>query len=200
MNHIKQQLEQMIAYANMEAQTACVHHLYYAHLEEIASRLSAIVEQMPSASAVPVAWMRYGSDGNPIDVLIGDEPMEFLHGRNAPLYTAPQVPDEPKLSDSQELNRLLTTKDPSWDAWKQTIPEKYWARYDLSAVKLGWSAAMELVLAAPPEPQVPDGMVNVPAEYARVAGKILSGEMSLMVNDKTTKIGRTLIAATKEEG
>lgn len=44
--NIKQQLEQVIAYANMEAQTACVHHRPYAHLEEIVSRLSAIVEQM----------------------------------------------------------------------------------------------------------------------------------------------------------
>lgn len=60
-------------------------------IEELASRLQSIIDSMKAQE--PVAWMRYGSDGNPIDVLIGDEPMEFIHGRNAPLYAAPQVPE-----------------------------------------------------------------------------------------------------------
>lgn len=55
-----------------------------------------------------------------------------------------------RVSDSKELNDLLLQPDPSWEAWKRTIPETYWARYDLSAVKLGWSAAMELVLPDSP--------------------------------------------------
>lgn len=48
-----------------------------------------------------------------------------------------------KLSDAKELNDLLLEPDPSFHAWRDTIPQKYWARYDLSAVKLGWSAAMK---------------------------------------------------------
>lgn len=148
--NIKQQLEQVIAEMRAWGYDA----------EAWASRLSTIVEQMPSASA------------------------------------------EPKLSDSQELNRLLTTKDPSWDAWKQTIPEKYWARYDLSAVKLGWSAAMELVLAAPPEPQVPNGMVLVPRElYEAWIGLCYGTDWNNGTHAKKyrKKIER-LIAAAKEEG
>ena len=41
-----EQLNQVIAYAVKEAEFACVHHYRYEHLDEIASRLSAIVEQM----------------------------------------------------------------------------------------------------------------------------------------------------------
>lgn len=44
-----------------------------------------------------------------------------------------------KLSD-QELNDMLTADCPEFTAWAHTMPPKYWARYDISACKLGWAA------------------------------------------------------------
>lgn len=58
-----------------------------AKVGEWANRLQAEIERMEKAE--PVAWLRYASDGTPIDALIGAEPIPFLHGRNAKLYTHP---------------------------------------------------------------------------------------------------------------
>lgn len=93
--NINQQLEQVIAYANKEAEIASVHHLYYAHLEEIVSRLSAIVKQIHSASAEPVAWMFLRAYGNGLSFVRPDD-YEDEDGNPVtprPLYAAPQVPD-----------------------------------------------------------------------------------------------------------
>jgi len=32
--------------------------------------------------------------------------------------------------------------NPEFTAWCDTLPEKHWARYDLSACRLGWEAAI----------------------------------------------------------
>ena len=43
----------------------------------------------------------------------------------APMVGIPQVPPD---------------SNPSFDEWKATLPPKSWARYDLSAARLGWEA------------------------------------------------------------
>lgn len=60
---------------------------YYDMAQDWAARIQAEIERMDKAE--PVAWLRYASDGTPIDALIGAEPIPFLHGRNAKLYTHP---------------------------------------------------------------------------------------------------------------
>lgn len=66
----------------------------------LSDRLQSIIDRMKAQE--PVAWLRYASDGTPIDALIGSEPIPFLHGRNVSLYEHPpadagmvRVPREP---------------------------------------------------------------------------------------------------------
>lgn len=40
------------------------------------------------------------------------------------------------------------TADPAFDAWVKTLPEKHWAKYDLSACRLGWEAKKAKRIAA----------------------------------------------------
>ena len=40
-----------------------------------------------------------------------------------------------------ELMARLGTDDPLFDAFQDAMPDKYWARYDLSAVRLGYEFA-----------------------------------------------------------
>ena len=41
----------------------------------------------------------------------------------------------------QVLMKKLGTPDPDWQAFVDSLPDKYWAKYDLSALRLGWEAA-----------------------------------------------------------
>lgn len=36
------------------------------------------------------------------------------------------------------LDAVLKTEDPKFRAWVETLPATYWARYDLSACRIGW--------------------------------------------------------------
>lgn len=36
---------------------------------------------------------------------------------------------------------IFTEPDPEFDAWRDSLPDKHWAKYDLSACRLGWDAA-----------------------------------------------------------
>lgn len=51
--------------------------------------VKALAEKRWPVSSKPPKDEFIGSDNNPVDVLIGDEPTKFLHGRNAPLYDHP---------------------------------------------------------------------------------------------------------------
>ena len=45
------------------------------------------------------------------------------------------------MDELQQLMQKLGTPDPDWQAFIDSLPDKYWAKYDLSALRLGWEAA-----------------------------------------------------------
>jgi hypothetical protein len=49
--------------------------------------------------------------------------------------------DEPRYSGKPMLDLVLSVRNPEFDAWVASLPPTYWARYDLSAVRIGWEAA-----------------------------------------------------------
>jgi hypothetical protein len=46
--------------------------------------------------------------------------------------------DEPKYSGSPMLDAVLKERNPEFDEWVASLPATYWARYDLSAARIGW--------------------------------------------------------------
>ena len=48
--------------------------------------------------------------------------------------------DAPKYTSDPMLDSVLATRNPEFDAWVASLPDTYWARYDLSAVRIGWEA------------------------------------------------------------
>lgn len=38
----------------------------------------------------------------------------------------------------EELDQILLERDPEFDAFVASMPDKYWAKYDLSACRIGW--------------------------------------------------------------
>lgn len=49
--------------------------------------------------------------------------------------------DEPRYSGKPMLDSVLSVRNPEFDVWVASLPPTYWARYDLSAVRIGWEAA-----------------------------------------------------------
>lgn len=47
---------------------------------------------------------------------------------------------KPKHSGDPMLDEILGTQSPEFDAWVKSLPPTYWARYDLSAARIGWEA------------------------------------------------------------
>lgn len=50
--------------------------------------------------------------------------------------------DKPMYSGNPMLDSVLETSNPEFDAWVKSQSPTYWARYDLSAARIGWEAAM----------------------------------------------------------
>jgi hypothetical protein len=48
------------------------------------------------------------------------------------------------------LDAVLKTESPEFRAWVESLPPAYWARYDLSACRIGWEAGRAALLAAAP--------------------------------------------------
>lgn len=59
-----------------------------------------------------------------------------------------------KGSGDPELDAALQSEDPEFQAFVESMPDNYWARYDLSAVRVGWHFGRGR--------QVPEGWVAVP--------------------------------------
>jgi hypothetical protein len=51
--------------------------------------------------------------------------------------------DMPRYSGAPMLDDVLAEPNPAFRAWAETIPTEYWARYDLSAARIGWEGAMK---------------------------------------------------------
>ena len=49
-----------------------------------------------------------------------------------------------KGTGNPELDACLQQPDPLFDAWRDSLPDTYWARYDLSAVRLGFHFGRQL--------------------------------------------------------
>lgn len=70
--------------------------------------------------------------------------------------------DKPKYSGEPMLDAVLGTPNPDFRAWVDSLPPTYWARYDLSAARIGWEAASNHIfenvkdVATDPAPVKPD--------------------------------------------
>lgn len=54
--------------------------------------------------------------------------------------------DKPKYSGEPMLDSVLAEENPDFRAWVKSLPDTYWARYDLSAARIGWEAACKFIL------------------------------------------------------
>lgn len=54
--------------------------------------------------------------------------------------------DKPKYSGDPMLDAVLADSNPDFRAWADSLPPTYWARYDLSAARIGWEAASKFIL------------------------------------------------------
>ncbi len=43
------------------------------------------------------------------------------------------------------MTKYKQTEIDPFDEWVASLPEKHWAKYDLSACRMGWDAAMQYV-------------------------------------------------------
>ncbi len=51
--------------------------------------------------------------------------------------------DQPRYSGAPMLDAVLGTPNPEFRTWVDSLPPTYWARYDLSAARIGWEAKSE---------------------------------------------------------
>lgn len=49
--------------------------------------------------------------------------------------------DQPRYKGDPMLDSVLETRNDEFRAWAESLPKEYWARYDLSAARIGWEAA-----------------------------------------------------------
>jgi hypothetical protein len=54
--------------------------------------------------------------------------------------------DKPKYSGDPMLDSVLGETNEDFRAWVESLPPTYWARYDLSAARIGWEAASKFIL------------------------------------------------------
>lgn len=70
------------------------------------------------------------------------EESERLQAENAKLRAKFTKLDQPKYSGDPMLDKWLETRNPEFTAEIDKLPPTYWARYDLSAVRIGWELAL----------------------------------------------------------
>jgi len=49
--------------------------------------------------------------------------------------------DMPRYSGAPMLDKVLAQPNDEFRVWAYTLPPEYWARYDLSAARIGWEGA-----------------------------------------------------------
>ena len=55
--------------------------------------------------------------------------------------------DQPKYKGAPMLDEVLKEPNLDFRAWVETLPSAYWARYDLSAARIGWEGGCAFGLA-----------------------------------------------------
>jgi hypothetical protein len=86
------------------------------------------------------AWERYIQTGNEEELLLQARHLERDRNSLASKFTRL---DKPKYSGDPMLDAVLVTDDWEFREWVARLPATYWARYDLSAARIGWAAAKE---------------------------------------------------------
>lgn len=70
--------------------------------------------------------------------------------------------------DTKSLDALmkrLETPSPAFEAFRDSMPPNYWARYDLTAVRLGWEAAQTVLDASPERVEESADVRQVPVAW-----------------------------------
>lgn len=106
----------------------------------------------PPKCEVPEAWKPVYASSQPTDwvtlgVGTGDTGL-FVHGPHDAIKRCQDLILERdhlkaastnyKPSGDQTIDRFLAATDPEFDQVVRALPITYWARYDLSAVRVGW--------------------------------------------------------------
>ncbi|TXG96135.1 MAG: hypothetical protein E6R08_10200 [Nevskiaceae bacterium] len=63
----------------------------------------------------------------------------------------------PKLSGNPTIDRWLMSEDPAFWEMVRKLPQNYWARYDLSALHIGWSLGRAALSGQDVPVQAPEG-------------------------------------------
>ena len=79
-------------------------------------------------------WLRENSSGGYRKCAEAADLLEHLASRFTRL-------DKPKGTGAPMLDAVLRQRCPEFRAWVDSLPPTYWARYDLSAARIGWEAA-----------------------------------------------------------
>lgn len=87
-----------------------------------------------SRAAKLAAWLRENSSGAYRPAREAADLLEEMAGRFTKL-------DQPKGTGAKMLDDVLSVPNPEFRAWVASLPATYWARYDLSAARIGWEAA-----------------------------------------------------------
>ncbi len=56
-----------------------------------------------------------------------------------------------KIPDISELQAALENTDPQFRGFVESVPDKHWSKYDLSAMRIGWEAYKAMLAARPKE-------------------------------------------------
>lgn len=73
-------------------------------------------------------------------------------------------------SELSEIHRTLAAPSPEFDAWVASMDKKLWARFDLSAARLGWEAAKAQgnpPMTAPADSRISDERLEQRLAHAR---------------------------------
>lgn len=107
----------------------------YADLEERERmRLAGI-------STAALGYWKEGDSIHPDYDTVALRDVAKLYAEYDELYRARAAATQPapfKPTGNPELDAVLLKPDPAFDAFVTSLPANYWARYDLSAVRLGW--------------------------------------------------------------
>lgn len=84
------------------------------------------------------AWGRFVGKGDATMLYYRMQKLERERDHLAAQFTKL---DKPKYSGAPMMDKVLSVRNPEFDAWVQSLPATYWTRYDLSAARIGWEAA-----------------------------------------------------------